>query len=254
MNLSTFEINGIDISTFNETVDWSKINCNFVAMRVGYGRTIDNKFSINWANSKGKVNRFTYWYMDYYSNWYNKKSSAYGLTDAAWGKEQADNCWGAIKNDPEGLVFLDVENGGSSYSKPLTDPATKEHAEIIARSFLTRMDELNKKKNGIYCSIGWISWFYSWFRDRPLWVAWYNKLVDKDDVLYSSFKNGWLGEVLYWQFSSTEKIAGIVGNVDGNGWIQSVERYASFMEKPIPPVLSDKEKLDRLWQAHPELH
>jgi hypothetical protein len=148
--------------------------------------------------------------MDYYSNWYNSKSPAYGMKDADWGTKQAENCWAQLKNDPSGIVWFDVENGGSSYSTPLTDPTTKSHAINIMRAFLTRMDQLNGKTNGIYCSVGWISWFPSEFRDRPLWVAWYNELVDQGDVIYACRKNGWVGDILIWQYASD-------GDVDDNG-------------------------------------
>jgi len=58
---SSFPIRGIDVSQFNGTIDWSKVSCNFAAIREGYGRTIDSKFLTNWQNAKGKVNLIPHW-------------------------------------------------------------------------------------------------------------------------------------------------------------------------------------------------
>jgi len=217
------------VSDNNGIIDWSRVNANFAITRVGYGRTIDKKFSINWAASKGKNNRSPYWYLDYYSNWYvipdsSFVSSARGLTDEQWGEEQADNCWNELKNDPEGIVWADVENGGHSYSPPLTDLEAKNHALRILRAFLKRIDELNNKVNGIYGSIGWLSWFWSEFRDRPLFVAWYNEFVTVDDVIYTCKKNGWIGDVLIWQYASDGDVDDD-GIADGKTYFYSTEKF-----------------------------
>jgi len=175
---SSFAIRGIDTSTNNGVIDADKVDARFWIHRVGYGRTIDDKFSINWNNSKGKFNRAPYWYLDYYSNWYQIPgstfvSSARGLTDEQWGKEQADRCWSQLKNDPESIVWADVESGAPSYSPSLDDSTAKIHAINILRAFLKRIDELNNKSNGIYTSVGWLNWFPAEFRNRTLWCAWY---------------------------------------------------------------------------------
>ena len=46
-----FAIRGIDTSLNNGDIDASKVDARFWIHRVGYGRTIDSKFVINWNNS-----------------------------------------------------------------------------------------------------------------------------------------------------------------------------------------------------------
>ena len=42
LKFNDFEINGIDTSTNNGVIDWTKFEVDFGIGRVGYGRTIDN--------------------------------------------------------------------------------------------------------------------------------------------------------------------------------------------------------------------
>jgi len=237
---NNFAIRGIDVSGFNETMSWDKAvekNVNFSGIRVGYGRSTDIQFQNNWANAKNKVLRMPYWYMDYYSN-YNQNSPVYKMSDANWGKEQAKNCWNLIKNDPDcSIVWLDIESGGASYSPPIS--TVQERVLTIARSFLEQMDILNSKFNGIYCSIGLLSWFYKWFRDRPLWVAWYNESQTTSSVLRNAAAYGWTGKVLIWQYASDGDASddgigdgfsfGSCGRwLDLNGWVSSEDEYKEF--------------------------
>lgn len=208
IKFSSFAIRGIDVSEFNGNIDWSKVaNTHFTSIRVGFGRVLDAKFKVNWAAAKGKVKRFPYWYMDYYSN-HKATSSANGISDAEWGKIQAETCWNAIKNDPEGVVFLDIEN-----CNPATGPAittVSSRAQAIAKAFLQRMDQLNGKRNGIYCSLGMLTWFNTWFKDRPLWLAWYNETQTMESVLKAVKAAVWTGTLVIWQYASH-------GDLNGDG-------------------------------------
>jgi len=247
---NNFAIRGIDVSGFNEVMDWNKAvekNVNFSGIRVGYGRTTDSQFIKNWTNAKSKVFRLPYWYMDYYSN-YNPNSPVYNMSDANWGKEQAKNCWELIKNDPDcSIVWLDIESGGSSYSPPIT--TVQERVLTIARAFLEQMDILNGKFNGIYCSMGLLSWFYKWFRNRPLWVAWYNETQTIASILRNASAYGWVGKVLIWQYASDGDATndGIGDGVsfgscgkwlDLNGWASTEDEYKTFSNNQIvvPPT------------------
>ena len=50
ITFTSFPIRGVDVSQFNGNIDWSKVNCNFAVIRAGYGRTLDKRFKVNWAN------------------------------------------------------------------------------------------------------------------------------------------------------------------------------------------------------------
>jgi len=239
---SSFPIRGIDCSTFNGVIDWTDMPANFSGIRVGYGRSLDTRFNVNWTNCK--INKFGYWYLDYYSNWYNSNSAAYGLSDTAWGKEQAENCYKFMGcND---VVFLDIESGNPSYSPSIT---SNSRAKTMARTFLERMDQLNKKQNGIYCSLGLLSWFDTWFRTRPLWVAWYPyrsvQGLDASDIIYMVEKQGWKVKPIIWQYASD----GIVNDdgikagktyfktqldeMDLNGWVGTNAQYEQMFSTNV---------------------
>jgi GH25 family lysozyme M1 (1,4-beta-N-acetylmuramidase) len=237
---NSFDIRGIDVSQFNGVIDWSKVQANFSAIRVGYGNTIDSKFVENITNaSKQDLDLAYYWYMDYYNN-HISTSSVYGMSDADWGRKQADNCWNAIKDNPA-MVFIDVESTTGNYAPKIE--TVQERAQTIMGGFLSRMDELNKRTNGIYCSLGLLSWFYSKWRNRPLWVAWYpyryvNDL-DASDVIYSVKAQGWLVNPIIWQYASDGDIddnrstdgqtMGMQYDfLDLNGWVGTKEQYTQM--------------------------
>src|SRR5574343_438064 len=155
MKFDDLTVRGIDISGYNGAMDWAKVKAHshFVSIRAGYGNTTDKTFLSNWKNAS--VPKAAYWYMDYYSNWYNKESIAYGLSDATFGILQANNCWDLLKGDPGGsIVWLDIESGGADYSPNITSSSAAGHAQAIAKAFLMEMDRLNGRLNGIYCSVG----------------------------------------------------------------------------------------------------
>lgn len=211
MKFNDLAVRGIDISGYNGAIDWAKVKASshFVIIRAGYGNTTDKTFLANWKNAS--VPKAAYWYMDYYSNWYNKESKAYGLSDVAFGLLQANYCWELLKGDPGGsIVWLDIESGGADYSPNITSSPAAGHAQAIAKAFLMEMDRLNGRKNGIYCSVGLLTWFDKWFRDRPLWVAWYTKTQTVDSVLKAVKARGWEGETMMWQYASD-------GDIDEDG-------------------------------------
>ena len=242
IKFDSFPINGIDVSEYNGVIDWTDMPANFAGIRVGYGRSLDTRFNYNWQNCK--INKFGYWYLDYYSNWYNTQSPAYGLSDTAWGKEQAENCYKFMGGNE--YVFLDIESGHPSYSPSIT---SNSRAKTMARAFLERMDQLNGKRNGIYCSVGLLSWFDTWFRDRPLWVAWYPyrsvQGLDASDIIYMVEKQGWKVKPIIWQYASD----GIVNDdgikagktyfktglaeMDLNGWVGTNAQYESMFSTTI---------------------
>ena len=214
IKLEDFPINGIDVSEFNGVIDWNRIKCDFSIIRVGFGRTADAKFHINWLNCKAK--KAGYWYMDYYNN-HIPGNPNYGLSDAEHGKRQAEVCWELIKADPS-MVFLDIESTNGHYAPKIQE--VKSRVMVIARAFLERIDELSGRVNGIYCSISLLPWFYVWFINRPVWVAWYNESQTVESVLKQVKLNGWTGACLMWQYASH-------GDVDSNGTFDGITYFGT---------------------------
>lgn len=241
MIFDSLAVRGIDISGYNGAIDWAKVKASshFVIIRAGYGNTTDKTFITNWE--KASVPKAAYWYMDYYSNWYNQGSKAYGLSDAAWGAKQARNCWNLLKNNPgNGIVWLDIESGGADYSPNITSSPAAGHAQGIAKAFLIEMDSLNGRKNGIYCSVGLLTWFDKWFRDRPLWVAWYTKTQTVDSVLKAVRARNWEGKTMMWQYASDgdidedgkgdgKKLGSSYDWLDLNVWVGGTAEWNNFV-------------------------
>ncbi len=256
LKYSSFAIRGIDVSQFNGKIDWTKmtsISHNFCAVRGGYGRVKDFRFDENWAGSKNKVDRTIYWYLDYYSN-HIKGWGADGVSDRDWGRQQADACYASQKNDPSAYIWLDIENGNPAYAPSLSSVASR--AKTIARGFLERMDELNKKKNGIYCSIGLLSWFDTWFKDRPLWVAWYNESQTPTSVRKAVTDAGWLGKCMIWQYASHgctngdgvpqgKNLGTEITELDLNWFLGTVIDYALLFGKPVVVTPEDETPVDQ---------
>ncbi len=236
MKFYDYPINGIDVSQYNGAIDWNKTKATFAVIRVGHGRVTDKTFSTNWAYAKGKIARLPYWYMDYYSN-HDKTTTAYGITDVAWGKIQAEKCWELLKNDFEGTLFLDIENASVADA---TIHQVKERVLIIAQSFLDAFDKLSGKTTGIYCSVSLCSYFPSNIQSRPLWVAWYTDTQTIDSVKKAVAKQGWTGKILMWQYASDgdvdddgqgdgKKLGMQYSFLDLNIWMLSQSEWKEFM-------------------------
>lgn len=252
IKLNSFGIKVFDISQFNGVIDWTKVKAsgvNAVVIRVGYGNTIDSKFVENAENAKkAGIKIQFYWYMDFYNNHINT-SSVFGMEDVEWGKKQADNCWNTIKNYGNVMVFIDVESTNGTYAPKIE--TVPDRAQAIMGGFLSRMDSLNGLTNGIYCSLGLLSWFYTKWRTRPLWMAWYpyrTASVTVSNAIASAKAKGW-NNLLMWQYASDGDIDDN-GTEDGrsvgmqydfldlNGVINESAFLALFNESPIvvPPI------------------
>lgn len=205
MNFFDHPIRGVDLSTYDGAVNWDVLNTKiqFAIPRIGYGRTLDAQFKANWAGCK--VTKQGYWYLDYYSN-YNADSLSYGMTNAEWGRTQAQNAFNFVGEKV--MTWLDIESAGASYSPAISTVWTR--VQEIARAFLEKLDELNGLTNGIYCSLSLTKEFTAWFRSRPLWVAWYTRLKSPEQVKAACASNGWMGRVLFWQYASD-------GDTDADG-------------------------------------
>ena len=256
LKYSQFAIRGIDISQFNGVIDWTKVQGNFVAIRVGYGNTIDTKFVENIILAQKKdVGIMYYWYMDFYNN-HISTSSVNGMSDEAWGAKQADNCWSAIKNYRPATVFIDIESTNGTYAPKIETVFNR--AQTIAKAFLERLDSLNGRSNGIYCSLGMLPLFSSWFKNRPLWVAWYpyrTSLVGNMAIVQMVIDKGWNTKPLIWQYASDGIVnddgikAGIsyfgtqIREMDLNGWVGTQAQYEQMFDTAVTPHTPDDETL-----------
>lgn len=115
--------NGIDVSQWNGTIDWTKVRTDFAIIRVATGKTIpDTQFEKNYRNAKNAgIPLGAYYYM-------------YATTEAAALKE-AQKCYELIKDKQFEFPFaLDIETDDQAAL-----PQTK--LESIIKTFLDYFEQ-----------------------------------------------------------------------------------------------------------------
>lgn len=180
--------NGIDVSEYQGTIDWQKLNADFVMIRAGYGKDISQKDKCFERNYKGckeyNIPCGAYWY-----------SYATTVQEA---KLEAAVCLEVLKGKQfEYPIFLDIEEerqyrlGMAAFSELIT-------------TFLEALENAGYFA-GVYSSKTILETYASEdIRKRyTVWVA-----------HYGVSKTTYSGDYGMWQKSSTGKITGINGNVD----------------------------------------
>jgi len=253
MTFNNYPIRGIDVSGYNndpttvKNLDIQKavdLGIKFICVRSSFGVNTDWSFKTTWADAKGKALRVAYHYLDYYSN------MAKGISDANWGKTQAQVVWNLIKDDNDGTpIFLDIEKASSAASIESVLPKVI----AIAKAFLDEMDRLSGKLTGVYFPLSYLKNF-QFTKHRPLWLAWYNEYVTIPNVIKSVRAEGWTGTIPMWQYTSDGDIDNDgVGDgirmgmeakaLDLNIWLDAPEAFAGFgkatVTLPLPPDTTD---------------
>lgn len=164
-----------------------------VSVRVGYGNVKDPLYDWFWVNAKGRFQRKSYWYGDYYSH------KSMGISNYQWGVIQGNN-WKKFQKGDFGEIpgALDCEAYGPV---PITITMRKQYNEVM-RALAETYDALTGATTEIYCSPGFIPNLYDWARRRTLWAAWYDRTKTKAQIVAECRKKGWLGPIKFWQYAS----------------------------------------------------
>ena len=193
---------GIDISHWQGTIDWGAIpdKYKFAFMKATEGTGfIDDKFSLNWFESKG-ILRGAYHFWRY----------------SASGTAQAEHFFDIVSDTGDLGDLPPVVD--------LEDTRAPKGGDIVLRmrQMLQRTEELFGKKPIIYTA-RW--WWNPWtlnneeFGDYDLWIAHY-----RPAWLKPYLPAGW-DDWQIWQHSSSGRVAGVSGNCDLNvakdAWYQS---------------------------------
>ena len=176
------EFKGIDISTYQKTVDWSKVSQNnhFVIIRAGYGLGhIDKLYETHYANAKAaglKVG--AYWF-------------AYA-TSVSVAQQEANYAVQALKGKQfEWPIYYDIEEE-SIFNAGIQNEIAKAFCETL---------EANKYYCGIYSSTNYLNnYFNDYVKEKfTIWVAHW-------DVEKPTYK----GTYHVWQYTvgSTPGISG----------------------------------------------
>jgi GH25 family lysozyme M1 (1,4-beta-N-acetylmuramidase) len=150
---------GYDISRWQGHVDFQKMKsygASFVIIKAGQGNWKDACFDDNWNAAKGVLPRASYFYYD------NRHSPA----------AQALTYWEIIKDDPETIAWLDLED-----TQPASYSGWKKWFDFITHFWNLSGD----MQMGIYS--GYYFWMEAmtqatlpqkeWFAQFPLWLASY---------------------------------------------------------------------------------
>ena len=194
--MSEIKAKGIDVSTWNGSLDWSKIKASgidFAICRAGYGKNhIDNTFVVNAKNAVAAgVAVGAYWF-------------SYATT-VAEAKAEADYLCDAVEStDVEFSYPLCYDYEYDSYNNAVKNGKAPTNALIVqmAEAFLARVEERGYMPSN-YTNIDYLNkGFSSLVGKYELWLAQWTSSKSKECGL--------------WQYSSEGKISGVSGNFDMN--------------------------------------
>lgn len=188
---------GIDVSTWNGTIDWSKVaksGVTFAIIRCGFrGTTVgglvqDNKFETNIKNATDA----------------GIKVGVYFFTQAiteAEAVEEASMCLSLVEGKKiKYPIFIDVESATNGRANGLS----KDQRTAIVKAFCKTI--ANGGYNaGIYANKNWLNNYLntSELTGYTIWLAQYSAQATYNTTRYD-----------LWQYSNQGSISGISGNVD----------------------------------------
>ncbi len=187
----SFKRNGIDVSAWQDTIDWDvvKKHVDFVIIRAGYGQNhIDSQFKRNQSECERLgIPYGVYWF-------------SYALTEAD-AKREANFCCDLLKNhNPTYPVCFDYESDSFNHAMRNHADVTKKKLIAIAKAFLRQVE-----KRGYYAmnysNPDFLNRGFSELKKYDLWLAhWTGKKPSRDCGI--------------WQSTSHYTVAGISGYVD----------------------------------------
>ena len=188
---------GIDVSSYQGVIDWSKVKTNFAIIRLGYGDNIERQDDTQFLNNvKGCIANDIPFGVYLYS--YAKNIA--GEQSIASETEHCKRLLSKIEKKPF-CVYIDMEDDSTIYLKKLM-------LTNFALEFCKKMTEAGYRA-GVYANENWcknylnVSTIASY--GYSIWCA-----------KYSSNKPNLTSNYDIWQYSSAGKVDGINGNVDMN--------------------------------------
>jgi GH25 family lysozyme M1 (1,4-beta-N-acetylmuramidase) len=217
----TSTVPGIDVSQYQNTIDWTSVNHNrvgFVIMRATKGSTdVDTAYATNLAGATDN---------GFFLGAYHRATPSSVAGDAV---AEADHFVAVARNAAGDLIpALDIEETGGLSVRGLRSWVrtwlARVHHELGVRAMIY------SSPNFWRTSMGDSTWFAA--HGYPLWIAhWY---VPAPDV----FANDWEGHGwTFWQWTSTGSISGITTDVDRDrfaGTGLTMARIASLTVTPGP--------------------
>lgn len=211
-------IKGIDISTWQKNVDYSKLKeqgIEFAIIRCGYGKDSSQKDAMFETHYKGlkeagiKVGAYLYSYCSNVNN----------------AILEAKNCLQFIKGKSFELpIFYDLE-------EKITKVLGKEAITQIAINFCEEIEKAGYTA-GIYANLDWFKNYINISKvDKyKIWLAQWEVSKPTANFKYN-----------YWQYTSSGQVEGITGRVDMNYCYDDISINVENVEKPVENRKSNEE-------------
>ncbi|MEN6571410.1 MAG: GH25 family lysozyme [Anaerolineaceae bacterium] len=261
LEILAYVVRGFDVSQYQDNPDTKALPdlkkakvfllATFIGVRIGYGVVEDRLFRFFWTVARLLLDRIPYFYLDYYSH------LGTGKSNKQWGIEQARFAWSLLKPDPgEVALFLDVEKSNLGGEISRLYPSRVARVREIARAFRDEYERLSGKKIGVYTTPGLLWLFEDDWKDRPIWLAWYNINQTIQSLKVELAKVHWRGPLIFWQYRSDGDAnndgvpdgikAGMeTANLDLNIYPGTMEEWSRFVgehtpESTQPPATEDE--------------
>jgi GH25 family lysozyme M1 (1,4-beta-N-acetylmuramidase) len=233
------QLKGIDVSYAQGNINWDKVKASgidFAILRCGYGQDVksqDDKFFERNAKACEELN------IPYGVYLYSYATSEEGAIG------EANHTLRLLKGKKLSYpVFYDLEDTNT------TGQCSNSEILKIAKAYVSALEKEGYKV-GIYANKHWFTskLTQKWYDKYPKWVAQYNK-----ECTYK-------GTYDMWQYTSSGRVSGIIGNVDMNYCYKDyapkkeeekpVQKKPTTTKKPAPEKKSvdevAKEVLEGKW-------
>jgi lysozyme len=212
-----FPIAGIDVSRWQRDINWYDVRAAgtqfaFIKATEG-GDHIDPRFLHNWYGAKQAgvprgAYHFVYWCRPAHEQ-------------AEWFKRN-------IPNDPDALPpVLDVEWNGHSKTCPRKVP--REVAQEKIRLMLAELEAHTGKRPIIYTDITFHKDVFEGTTEFDHYAFWLRSVAAEPHERYVNRR--WT----FWQWTTTGRVPGIVGDVDRNVFSGSVRDWQTFLATGCDP-------------------
>ena len=240
---------GIDISHWQKDYNPNEKKHDFVFIRAAYGLSKDKKFDQHSASIENVPVRGAYQFLRSNQTW----------------KSQADKMI-TMCGDGFDVLILDLERYGNQRSLSFVTGVKMWLDYVADKTGTPTMLYTNPATYQEYL----IPYNQHWMNNYPLWVAQY-PYYGWHDNLTNVYSGSWNPRLpaghkdwLLWQFSADGNRKGNENGIPGwradvdlnvfNGTKDDLLRYFNKASNPAPKEYTDEEKLDLLWDVHPELH
>lgn len=220
---------GIDVSSFNGSIDWEKTadEIDFAVIRVGWGSDFDNQDDPEAENNMRECERLSKPYQVYLYSYALNEDDA---------RSEAAHALRMVKNHSPQRIWIDMEDGDGYKERHGINPyQQRQLLTDICRVFCSAVQAAGYNA-GVYANRDF--WdnvlLEEQLSEYPKWLAHWN--IDKPSI-----------DCLMWQYTSDGRAAGVSGRVDRDYYYGELEE-ASSGENQEPERIYTVEEGDSLWK------